>query len=242
MTSAQPRMSRVLIIVSAGGSLALGAAAPASAAGYLKLGDIKGEVAGHKDHKGEIEVLSWSFGATQTSHSHGSAGMGAGKVSMSDLSATSASAPSSTNQKTRGASVGKPNMGKGKVEHEWKVEEGESAPPAPGGVRVSAGDLDGDGRAELASPRDAASGQATGKRQHKPLRLTMPLDRSAGSLTVLVPAGMCKFGARYSTAELSDAQKAYKMTEVMITGCAPASSSSSRPMESLSLNYSKIEY
>jgi hypothetical protein len=35
--------------------------------------------------------------------------------------------------------------------------------------RVAAGDVNGDGKAEVAAPRDAASGQASGKRQHQPM-------------------------------------------------------------------------
>lgn len=52
---------------------------------FLKLGDIKGE---SKDsaHKGEIDVLSWSWGLSQTgSMGHGGGG-GAGKANFSDLS------------------------------------------------------------------------------------------------------------------------------------------------------------
>ena len=37
------------------------------------------------------------------------------------------------------------------------------------GRSVALGDVDGDGRADIVAPRDAASGQATGKRQHKPM-------------------------------------------------------------------------
>jgi type VI secretion system secreted protein Hcp len=51
----------------------------------LKLGDIKGE---SKDatHKGEIDVLSWSWGVSQTgSMGHGGGG-GAGKANFADLS------------------------------------------------------------------------------------------------------------------------------------------------------------
>ena len=245
MTSARSRLSRVLIAITTGTGLSLLIAQPASAAAYLKLGDIKGETtaaAGHQDHKGEIEVLSWSFGATNSSHSH-SGGMGAGKVSMNDASAA-APGEAEITLKGQGASVGKPNPGRGgNVEYEWKVEEGESASPAPGGVSVAAGDVDGDGRADRVAPRDAPSGLATGKRQHKPMKTTMPIGRSAGSLTVLVPAGMCVVGARYPTAQLGDGQLAYKMKDVMVSSCAPApSSGGSRPMESLSLNYTKIEF
>ncbi len=67
--------------------------------------------------------------------------------------------------------------------------------------RVATGDVDGDGRTEvkavkdsghatekdavlhssstIQSPRDAASGQATGKRQHKPVTVTKELDKAS---------------------------------------------------------------
>ena len=51
---------------------------------FLKIEGIPGEATDSK-HKDEIDVLSWSWGATQTgSHSYGSGG-GAGKVSMQDF-------------------------------------------------------------------------------------------------------------------------------------------------------------
>jgi type VI secretion system secreted protein Hcp len=53
---------------------------------HLKFGTIKGESAATK-HKEEIELLSWSWGATNPTTIVG-AGMSAGKVSMSDLSIT----------------------------------------------------------------------------------------------------------------------------------------------------------
>jgi type VI secretion system secreted protein Hcp len=43
----------------------------AAAAGYLKIGDIKGESTENKDHKGEIEILSWSWGETGSNRSSG---------------------------------------------------------------------------------------------------------------------------------------------------------------------------
>lgn len=68
------------------------------------------------------------------------------------------------------------------------LEVGGSAPGGPHYLRVAAGDLDGDGRADEAylklvcadgavqqafytikSPRDSASGMASGKRMHKPV-------------------------------------------------------------------------
>lgn len=53
----------------------------------LKLGDIKGEsiVEGHKE---EIDVVSWSWGITQTGSSHVGSGGGAGAADVHDLTIT----------------------------------------------------------------------------------------------------------------------------------------------------------
>lgn len=53
---------------------------------HLKIGSIKGESAATK-HKDEIEVLSWSWGASNPTTVVGS-GMSAGKVSLTDLTFT----------------------------------------------------------------------------------------------------------------------------------------------------------
>ena len=54
---------------------------------FLKIDDIKGEAQDAK-HKDEIEVLSWSWGVTQSGSSHTGSGGGAGKVNVNDLSFT----------------------------------------------------------------------------------------------------------------------------------------------------------
>ena len=54
---------------------------------FLKLGDIKGESKDDK-HKGEIDVLAWSWGMSQSGTMHMGTGGGAGKVSVQDLSFT----------------------------------------------------------------------------------------------------------------------------------------------------------
>jgi type VI secretion system secreted protein Hcp len=54
---------------------------------FLKLTNIKGEALDSK-HKDEIEVLSWSFGASQAGSAHGGTGSGTGKVSIQDLTIT----------------------------------------------------------------------------------------------------------------------------------------------------------
>jgi type VI secretion system secreted protein Hcp len=52
---------------------------------FLKLGDIKGESKDSK-HPGEIDVLSWSWGVSQTGTMSYGGGGGAGKANFSDLS------------------------------------------------------------------------------------------------------------------------------------------------------------
>ena len=54
---------------------------------FLKLDGISGESKDSK-HKGEIEVLSFTFGETQSGSSHVGSGGGTGKVQMSDFSFT----------------------------------------------------------------------------------------------------------------------------------------------------------
>ncbi len=54
---------------------------------FLKIDGIKGEAQDAK-HKDEIDVLAWSWGMSQSATSHISAGAGAGKVAVQDLSIT----------------------------------------------------------------------------------------------------------------------------------------------------------
>ena len=51
---------------------------------FLKIGDIKGESKDSK-HAGEIDVLSWSWGVSQTGSMSLGGGGGAGKANFSDL-------------------------------------------------------------------------------------------------------------------------------------------------------------
>lgn len=213
MTSATPRLFRVSIAAAIAAAMTFGAASPALAGGYLKLGDIKGEST-DKDHKGEIEVLSWSWGQTNSGGIHHGGGMGSGKVNVQDI-----------NVMTR-----------------------PTAPTAD--VRSGpAGDLDGDGRAETSTPRDSATGMASGRRQHSPMTVRKTIDkaspllmraRAAGGLTATVPAGVCRVGARYPTAEFGTADGIYRLSDVTVTACT-AAAGGDRPMETLSLNFAKVE-
>jgi type VI secretion system secreted protein Hcp len=54
---------------------------------FLKLGDVKGE-SKDKTHKDEIDVLAWSWGASNSGSFHMGGGGGAGKVNVQDLSFT----------------------------------------------------------------------------------------------------------------------------------------------------------
>ncbi len=54
---------------------------------HIKFDGVKGE-ATHKDHKGEIELLSWSWGVSQHSGSMSGGGSGKGKAVPGDFSFT----------------------------------------------------------------------------------------------------------------------------------------------------------
>lgn len=54
---------------------------------FIKIGDIKGEAQDSK-HKGEIDILAWSWGASQSGTTHAGGGAGAGKVNVQDVSIT----------------------------------------------------------------------------------------------------------------------------------------------------------
>lgn len=54
---------------------------------FLKIEGIKGE-SRDKTHKDEIDVLAWSWGMSQSGYAHVGGGMGAGKVSVQDISIT----------------------------------------------------------------------------------------------------------------------------------------------------------
>ena len=82
----RPMTKTMKLMVFALAASVVAASAPAAAADYyLKLGPVKGESAtAAKGRENKVEVLSWSWGASQSSHAGG--GMGAGKVNMQDMS------------------------------------------------------------------------------------------------------------------------------------------------------------
>ena len=54
---------------------------------FAKIGDIKGESLDSK-HKDEVEVLSWSWGVSQSGTTRPGGGAGAGKASFNDFNFT----------------------------------------------------------------------------------------------------------------------------------------------------------
>lgn len=54
---------------------------------FIKIGDIKGESQDDK-HKDEIDVLAWSWGASNSGSTHMGGGSGAGKANFQDISFT----------------------------------------------------------------------------------------------------------------------------------------------------------
>jgi type VI secretion system secreted protein Hcp len=54
---------------------------------FIKIGELKGE-SRDKTHKGEIDVLAFSWGMSNSGSSHVGGGQGAGKVNVQDLSFT----------------------------------------------------------------------------------------------------------------------------------------------------------
>lgn len=100
----------------------------------------------------------------------------------------------------REASTGKAT-GKTMAQDDWQATSVSSAPESkPKSTRVAVGDLDGDGKADVAatqtsgqakeqnaansrsdvkSPRDTSTGQASGKRQHQDITITKQSDKAA---------------------------------------------------------------
>jgi type VI secretion system secreted protein Hcp len=54
---------------------------------FMKVGDVKGEAQDDK-HKGEIDVLAWSWGISNSGTTHSGGGGGAGKANVQDMSFT----------------------------------------------------------------------------------------------------------------------------------------------------------
>ena len=89
-------------------------------------------------------------------------------------------------------------------------------------------------------PSDPASGQATGKRQHKPLVMRGYYDQAAppprGSLTVLASGASCRVGAHYPSLALNGGDKSYLLQDVQVADCGDGAA----PTEQVTFVYGKV--
>jgi type VI secretion system secreted protein Hcp len=107
---------------------------------------------------------------------------------------------------------------------------------------------------EIVSPRDAASGLPTGKRQHKPLTLTKDLDRSSPQLYAALAANerLTEFLLQFFRTERTGTEKlafTIKLTNASISGAQFTMPSNEDPdlarrpeYEQVSFIYEKIEW
>ena len=111
------------------------------------------------------------------------------------------------------------------------VGELQEAAPS-GGVRVASGDIDGD--------TSAASGLPTGKRQHKPMTVTKPLDKGTVWIRVASPWANCRVGARYPSITLADGAKSHVLQDVRVASCGDAAAGA--PTEEVAFYYNRIAF
>ena len=86
------------------------------------------------------------------------------------------------------------------------------------------------------------SGQATGKRQHLPLRTRsyydQPLGTGPGSITVKGRLPGCTVGKRYGGMQFSGAGKTYRLQDVRVESCGGTSAA---PKEEITFVYGKLD-
>ena len=92
----------------------------------------------------------------------------------------------------------------------------------------------GTGMSKAAASRDMASGQASGKRQHKPLVIVKEVDAASPKL-----AQACASGKHFSSVEVDLGGRQYMLYDVMVA--SDQKSSGYRTTETITLNYEKIE-
>jgi hypothetical protein len=122
-----------------------------------------------------------------------------------------------------------PDSGMKQLEAENKMGDRQSSGPAfQGGVTVASGDVNGhsnlgaSGRITVGANR-TESGQATGKRQHMPLRTRMyydePQGSGPGSLVIRGSLPGCSVGKRYGGMQFASGNKRYELTDAVISNC-----------------------
>ena len=119
----------------------------------------------------------------------------------------------------------------GTADMTMKRGTGPSAAPAPGGVAVASGDVNDSAATGVGASQtitvgsgQAESAQATGKRQHMPLRMRQYYDQApppSGSFRVKVryPWSDCRVGAHYPSLTLNGGGKSYLLQDVQVADC-----------------------
>ncbi|HEX8879793.1 MAG TPA: type VI secretion system tube protein Hcp, partial [Candidatus Acidoferrum sp.] len=89
--------------------------------------------------------------------------------------------------------------------------------------------------AMIQSPREVATGQASGKRMHKPLVIVKEVDKASPKLYQA-----CASGKHFPSAVVEVGAHQFRLFDVVIASVAK-SSGGDRPTEQLTLNFTKIE-
>jgi type VI secretion system secreted protein Hcp len=90
------------------------------------------------------------------------------------------------------------------------------------------------GASAVVSPRDAASGQATGKRQHRPLTFVHHVDKASPKL-----AQAAAKGTHIPRVLVEQGGVKYELEQVLIGMVKPGPGAGNLPTESVSLNFAK---
>lgn len=104
---------------------------------------------------------------------------------------------------------------------------------------------------EIVSPRDVASGMATGKRQHKPFVITKELDKASPQLFTalanneILPEVTLTFyrpGLKGAAAGAAAQYFTIKLTNASISGIQSTVNEKGQPVEAVSFTYQKITW
>jgi hypothetical protein len=114
----------------------------------------------------------------------------------------------------------------------------------PGNARSTGGhSMLGASDKVTASGSQTESGQATGKRQHLPLRTRVyydqPLGTGPGSILVKGRLPGCTVGKRYGGMQFSGAGKTYRLQDVRVESCGGGTSSA--PKEEITFVYGTLD-
>lgn len=216
MIRVSARLSRVLFGTAFAAALCVPAfAAPISGEVFVRLP--AGSTAAKDDHKDQIEILSYSFGST-------------GQFGEWIADVERPAEPVRANDRLRTAGPKDGTAAKKPTTRPLVLVPGDTKPrPAASGRGIDIAHVDG----EIVNPgAPAASGLPTGKRQHKPFTLSMPVDKGSVMLKLASAWPGCQVGKRYAELELGDGAKSYTLQDAVVSSCAA---------ESVSLNYSRVK-